>query len=167
MIMVDKPQLRGKKLLDAIEVSLRQLAREKENYVYNASELSRRVGCSRPTLDSKAEFIDKVLTKLGAEKRLKKDHPLFEHLYTRIEQLETDKKILEKELNALREHHVQIYSTLYMQSVDVALLVQPFVRKESVKKGKCILCDQAITDKNDFGKKNTVINIDDHKKKDS
>jgi len=161
--MTKNPQLRGQKLLDALEICLRQLAGEKESYVYNASELARRVGCSRPTLDNKAEFIDSVLTKLGAEKRLKREHPLIEHLHTRIERLEDEKQILKRELDALREHHAQIYSTLYMQSVDAAVLIKPVVEGESIGREGCILCGQALTGDHQFPAKNSVVRLVDCK----
>jgi len=161
--MIKSPQLRGQKLLDAIEVCLRQLAGEKDNYVYNASELSRRIGCSRPTLDNKAEFIDDVLTRIGAEKRLKREHPLIEHLHTRIDRLEREKDLLRRELEALRTHHVEIYSTLYMQSVDAAALIKPVVEAESVRKEECILCGQALTGDHPFPVKSSIIHLADRK----
>ena len=164
--MSKKPQLRGKKLLDAIKISLRQLASENDSYVYNASELARRVGCSRPTLDSKAEFIDEILNKLGAEKRLKRDHPLLEHMYTRIERLEDEKKILNRELEALRAHHAEIYSTLYMHSVDAAVLLKPVVQAESTANEECILCGQELSGSHNFPEEKSVINLADHKKRD-
>jgi len=161
-----KPQIRGKKLLDAIKISLRQLASENDSYVYNASELARRVGCSRPTLDSKAEFIDEILNKLGAEKRLKRDHPLLEHMYTRIERLEDDKKTLNMELEALREHHAQIYSILYMHSVDAAILLKQVVQAESTANEECILCGQGLKNSHKYPERNSVINLADHKNRD-
>lgn len=157
MTKLKKPQLRGQQLLDAIESSLRLLSSENKNYVYNASELSRQVGCSRPTLDKKKEFIDEVLEKIGVEKRIKKDHPLIEHLYTRISKLETEKETLKNELNVLRVHHAKIYSTLYMHSVDVTVLIKGVVEDESVKYGKCILCDGDVNVEYKFPDKNTVI----------
>jgi|APLak6261672214_1056088.scaffolds.fasta_scaffold00239_5 hypothetical protein len=162
--MNNKIQLRGQALLNAIEACLRQLANEKENYVYNESELSRLVGCSRPTLDKKTEFIDEVLIKIGVEKRIKKDHPLMEHLYTRIDNLEADKEKLKKELVALRVHHVKLYSTLYMNSVDMAVLVKPTVEDESIRRGKCILCNSTIKEIHNFKDNTTIIYMTDHKK---
>lgn len=156
---VKKPQLRGQKLLDMIELCLRELAHENNNYVYNASELSRRVGCSRPTLDSKSEFIDNVLNKLGAEKRLKKDHPVLEHFHIRIERLENEKKALEKELDALRVNHARVYSTLYMASVDASVLIKPIVEGESVIRGKCILCDQTVNENHKFHSGSSVTHL--------
>jgi len=117
-------QLRGQALLDKVESCLKQLSSEKEGYIYNASELSRAVGCSRPTLNKHTEFIDKILNKINAGKRIKKDHPLVEHLHTRIDHLELEKEALGKELNALRTHHAKIYSVLYMNSVDGAILIK-------------------------------------------
>jgi hypothetical protein len=162
--MAKKSQLRGQMLLDAIETCLRQLANEKENYVYNASELSRRVGCSRPTLDKKADFIDEVLNKIGGEKRIKKDHPMMEHLYTRIEHLEKEKDFLKKELSVLRAHHAKIYTVLYTNSVDVSVLIKPITEDESIKNGKCILCGTALKENSSFQDSNNVIQLTDHKK---
>lgn len=156
-------QLRGQALLDKIERCLKQLSSEKKGYIYNASELSRSVGCSRPTLNKHTEFIDKILNKINAGKRIKKDHPLVEHLYTRIDSLEAEKERLEKELNALRLNHANIYSTLYVNSVDVAILIKGTVEEESVKHGKCILCDSLAADDHEFPKDDTVIHLSDHK----
>lgn len=161
--MTKKPQLRGQNLLDAIEICLRQLANGNEKYVYNASELARFVGCSRPTLDSKAEFIDKVLTKLGAEKRLKSDHPLIEQFHTRIEYLEAEKKALEKELHALRVHHASIYSTLYLESVNAAVLIKPIIQDESVAAGGCILCGHTLSADFEFPASKSVVRLDDYR----
>jgi DNA repair ATPase RecN len=155
--MTKNKQLRGQALLDAIEDCLRQLANEKENSVYNASELSRRVGCSRPTLDKKAEFIDEVLKKIGGEKRIKKDHPMMEHLYTRIESLEAEKEKLKKELSVLRAHHAKIYSTMYTNSVDVSVLIKPIVEDESIRHEKCILCSGTVKEDHSFQDNNKVI----------
>ncbi len=165
--MAKKPQLRGQKLLDVIEACIRQLAAEKERYVYNASELARLVGCSRPTLNAKADFIDEVLTKIGAEKRRQSEHPLLEQLRERIEDLEADKKTLKKELSALRKNHAKIYSTLLNESVDASLLIKPIVKDESLKLGKCTLCSQKLSEGHKYSSKSTVVHLDDHRKGDS
>lgn len=162
--MGKKPQLRGQKLLDAIELCLKTLASEKENYVYNASELARRVGCSRPSLGSKAKFIDDVLNRIGAEKRLKRDHPLLEHLHTRIEYLENKNSALEKELRILRMHHAEIYTAMYMESVDAAALIRPVVHDESLRAGECILCGHTLPEGFAFPAKSSVIQLSDHRK---
>lgn len=164
LIMNKKKQLRGQALLNAIEQALLDLTTENDKYVYNESELSRRVGCSRPTLDKHAEFIDSVLTKIGAEKRLKKDHPLMAHLYTRIENLESENDQLQKELLALRSHHAKIYSLLFSHSVDMSIFVRPIVENQSIVKGKCILCDSVVKENHIFPRDNKVIQLSDHKK---
>ncbi len=161
--LTNNTQLRGQALLDKIESCLKQLSSEKEAYLYNASELSRAVGCSRPTLNKHTEFIDKILNKINAGKRIKKDHPLVEHLHTSIYHLELEKEALEKELNALRTHHAKIYSVLYMNSVDIAILIKEDIEDESVKYGKCILCDSLVADDHEFPKDGTVIHLSDHK----
>lgn len=161
--MAKNIQLRGQSLLDAIEACLRQLADENEVYVYNASELARRVGCSRLTLGKKGEFIDEILSKIGGEKRIKKDHPMIEHLYTRIERLERDKEKLEKELSALRANHVKIYSKLYMSSADMAVLVKPVVEDESIRQGKCILCNGPVIENHSFHDNSKVMPLTNHK----
>lgn len=162
--MAKTTQLRGQALLNAIESALRQLASEKEDYIYNESELSRRVGCSRPTLDKKTEFIDEVLKQIGAEKRIKKDHPLVEHLYTRIDKLESEKEELKRELNALRSDHANIYATLHRHSVDMSFLIKPIVANESTNKGKCILCSGDLVEAKKAQKENKVVSITSHKK---
>lgn len=157
-------QLRGQALLDSIEACLRQLANEKVDYVYNASELARHVGCSRPTLDKKGKFIDEILSKIGGEKRIKKDHPMIEHLYTSIESLDSDKENLKKEISALRADHVNIYSKLYMNSVDISILIKPILEGESIRHGKCILCNCPVVENHSSQDNSKVINITTHKK---
>ncbi len=161
--MPDKTQLRGQKLLDAIEACIRQLASENERYVYNASEVARLVGCSRPTLNAKTEFIDKVLNKIGAEKRLRSEHPLLEQFRSRIEDLESENKSLVKELDALRKHHAEIYSILLNNSLDASILAKHLVEDESLKRGKCILCNQKVATDHSFPSKSHVIQLDDHR----
>lgn len=157
--MAKNIQLRGQSLLDAIEAGLRQLADENEDYVYNESELSRCVGCSRPTLGKKGKFIDEILSKIGGEKRIKKDHPVIEHLYTSINSLEADKDNLKKELSALRENHAKIYSKLYMNSINMAILIKPTVEDESIRHGKCILCNCPVIENHSSQDNSKVINI--------
>lgn len=162
--MSKQKQLRGQALLDAIEAALRRLANEKDNYIYNESELSRLVGCSRPTLDTKSEFIEEVLKKIGAEKRINKNHPIVAHLDTRISNLENENEQLKKELAALRSHHAKIFSLLYLHSMDMSILVRPIVENECLVKGKCILCDSDVRENHSFPRDNKVIQLSDHKK---
>ncbi len=165
--MAKKPQLRGQKLLDVIEACIKQLASENEGYVYNASELARLVGCSRPTLNAKADFIDEILTKIGAEKRRQSEHPLLEQFRERIEDLESDRKALENELSALCKNHAKIYSTLLNESVDASLLIKPIVEDESLTLGRCILCSQKLSEDHKYPIKGTIVHLDDHRKGDS
>lgn len=162
--MAKPTQLRGQALLDAIEDGLRQLAKEKKNFIYNASELSRCVGCSRPTLDKKAAFIDEILRKIGGEKRISKDHPMMENLYTRIENLEIEKEKLKNELRALRTHHAKIYSALITNSVDMSVLIKPIVEDELIRHGKCVLCAGIVKENHSFQDNSKVISLADHKK---
>ena len=159
--MTKKKQLRGEALKSGIELCLTQLADDNEKYVYNASELSKRVGCSRTTLNKYQDFIDEVLGRMNAEKRLKRDHPLLEQYQYRIEQLEADNKELQMELNALREHHASIYTTLQMQSVDAALLLRPVVQNESRKAKSCILCGHALPVDFEYPQSDSVVQLDD------
>lgn len=161
--MSDKLQIRGQALLSAIENGLRKLSSEKENYVYNSSELSRLIGCSRPTLNKKAKFIDEVLSKIGAEKRIKKDHPMMEHLYTKINFLEEEKVKLTKELNALRQHHAEIYSRLYIHSIGASILFKNIVEAETISAGKCILCDSPIKEGHSFPDNSVIVNMINYK----
>ncbi len=162
--MARKCQLRGQKLLNEIEAGLKYLANKKEKYTYNASELSRHIGCSRPTLNQKASFIDEVLIKIGAEKRLKKTHPSLVHLNAKIDQIENENATLKDELNALRIHHANIYSALYMESVDASILIKPIVKKESIMQGKCILCGED-TQNEQIQKNNLkIIHLHNHQK---
>jgi hypothetical protein len=163
--MSDYKQLRGQALLDLIESSLRKLASGKENYIYNASELSRLTGCSRPTLAKKEAFIDEVLNKIGAEKRIKKDHPMMEHLYSKIKSLEDDNARLTKELTALRQNHVAIYSKLYIHSIGSSVLFKNIIEAETISNGKCILCDTPIKEGHHFPDNSTIVNMIDYKNK--
>jgi len=155
--MIKKKQLRGDKLLKAIDDSLRNLAKDNENYVYNASELSRIVGCSRPTLDSKQEHIEKVLEEVGAIKRTKYEHPVVEQMSNKIQSLENENSSLLKKLEAFRRHHIDIYSNLYTHSADVAYLLQPILESEAISTKQCLLCGQEINEFHSFPKENKII----------
>ncbi|TCS40085.1 hypothetical protein [Reinekea marinisedimentorum] len=152
-------QLRGQNLLDAIEKALIDLSDSDQKYVYNASELARKIGCSRPTLNSKKEFIDSVLEKIGAAKRLKREHPLLEQLHMKIEKLEAEKKALEEDLNALRQNHADIFTRLYRHSSEMSALIRPIAENDSIAAGKCILCSQSIDEGIDFKNRSTVFSI--------
>lgn len=154
--MTKTPQLRGQNLLDAIEKALKELADRNEKFVYNASELARTVGCSRPTLNSKQDFIDKVLNEIGAAKRLNREHPLVEQLNIRIEDLESKNKVLEDELEALRRNHAEIFTRLYRYSGDMACLIKPIAKSESIENGQCILCSQNVSKNTKFEASNVV-----------
>ena len=159
-----RPQLRGQDLLNAIESCIRDLSSQKDNYVYNASEISRLTGCSRPTLNAKAVFIDGVLDKIGAEKRLRNTSPQIEQLYVKINKLEAEKTMLETELNILRKNHAQIYSTLLNHSVDVSVLIAPIVKDESLKQGVCMLCEQPLSSDHVPPATSAVVLLSDHLK---
>ena len=159
-----RPQLRGQDLLNAIENCMRDLSSKKDNYVYNASEIARLTGCSRPTLNAKADFIDSVLDKIGVERRLKSTNPQLERLHVKINKLEAENTKLERELQSLRENHAGIYSTLLNHSVDASVLIAPIVQDESLKQGACVLCKQPVSSDHTVSTTSTVVQLIDHTK---
>lgn len=152
-------QLRGQNLLDAIEKALIDLSDADSKYIYNASELARKVGCSRPTLNSKKEFINSVLTKIGAARRLKREHPVIEQLHIKIEQLEAEKQVLEGDLNSLRQNHAEIYTRLYRYSSDMSVLIKPIAEQESISEEKCILCGQKVDKDHKFDSPTNIVDL--------
>ncbi|MDA8428099.1 MAG: hypothetical protein M0T70_02480 [Geobacteraceae bacterium] len=143
-------QLRGEKLQAVIKEGLIKLATEcgTRRYVYNASELSKEIGVSRPTLQKHEVYIDSVLKEISAERKLTKGSALIDILRAKVDRLSDEKEKLVNELDVLRRNHSKIYESLYYRSIDLAPLVKKIVRVESKTTGRCILCNQPIDTSN-------------------
>lgn len=141
-------QLRGEKLKNALREGIYALADKADKagktYVYNASELSRLIGPSRVTLKSHSDFVDEVLKELKAERRMRTGKAMQQHLLDRNERLETMNKALEREVNTLRTNHAEMFTKLLGSSKDLASLVASYV--ETVKDGKCLLCNSVVSE---------------------
>lgn len=153
--------VRGDKLVlilkDAIKLLAARAAEKSEDYKFNASELHRVTGISRVTIGKYEEEIEQVLEEVKASARIKYGQAHIQQLLNQIDSLESEKKKLKKENDALRIHHADIYSLLYSHSIDSAGLIKTELYKEIEKVGKCILCGAKIENKKT--KNNNIVNI--------
>jgi hypothetical protein len=140
---------RGEKVKELIRDGLRKLAAEAEDgkYTYSASQLSKLIGISRPTLYKYEEYVDEVLKEISADKKFAKGTAVIEFMRGKVARLEAEKQQLKKEVDALRQHHVDIYEALHYQSANLAPLVRPTAVQESKESGRCILCKQEVDEK--------------------
>jgi hypothetical protein len=138
-----KKQMRGDELDEAIIASIKQLAKEAGKQglsKINLTQIAALVGTSRTTLYKKSEFIDECIAKVKSERRLANGSVERERLEHKVQMMQSDIDGLEQKLQALREHHAQLYRRLYANSSDLADLVKPIVIAESVEAGACTLC---------------------------
>lgn len=142
------PQLRGESLKNAIRDGIILLAKKakegRKKYIFNASELTRTIKVSRPSLAKHADVIDEILAKLKSEKRERTGQATFEHLRAIIEKLVNEKDKQRKEIDTMRKHHVDIYSILLESSSSLSCLIKPIVREAYIREGKCIICNSNV-----------------------
>lgn len=155
--MTAKLKLRGKKLEQAIRDGIKTLASQNDNYIYNASELSKFIGTSRVSLNKYRNIIDEVLYVLKAEKRTSTGSMLNEQLLMKIERLELENQNLKKSLASFRGHHVELYQRLYMNSYDMSQLIRPVLVQESIETKNCILCNSEIKQEAINKKTNSIL----------
>lgn len=139
-------QLRGEDLKVAIKKGILDLYKTHgKKYIYNATELSDFIGVSRVTLNKYREFIDNILNQKRLERRKTNNEGLIADLNDKINKLEEEKVELIRELDAMRKHHTEIYSTIYMNSYDAAVLIKAKLQPRDAK--KCYLCGGDIKHK--------------------
>lgn len=137
-------QLRGGLLQQRIEAVMRELAAKAQKagteYVYNASEMARRVPTTRKSLAKHGELVARVLQDLNSRRRMATGEATAEHLRDQIAYLKEQLESRNKVIAGLRAHHVEIYRRFHEHSLDAELLIRPILLVESVEAGECILC---------------------------
>ena len=121
-------------LLDA------EAAREKRAFVYNASKVAALVPASRTTLRRYEPLISSVLQSLKAGRRSSTGEGVLAKLIEDNQRLQRRQTELERELTAIRRHHVAIYRQFQLYSVDVTPLIRPIVESECREAGHCTFC---------------------------
>lgn len=157
-------RLRGDNVVNAIRTGITNLAAMAgKGYKYNASELSRLTGISRPTLQKYSEVVDDVLKEIAANHRKIKGQIVTEQLRDKIARIEEENALLKRELETLRRHHANIYSKLYNRMQSIAPLVKSELALEAVEDGRCIFCNQEV-DETTFTERKKVVNFSSRRK---
>lgn len=152
--MGKEKQVRGDDLRKKIAEGIKRLAAEakaaNKPYTYNASHLAAAIGTSRPTLAKHSDIIDKVLEGLTAKKRMENGEGAIQLLREKVQRLESEKEDLKKELEILRNHHAEIYRSVYYNAGDLEQLIRPIVEEEMLEADRCILCHHQIEEIHDL-----------------
>lgn len=140
-----KKIVRGDQVKELIANGIRKLASAAgREYVFNATELSRFTGVSRPTIYSHSELVDKVLEEVKAQRKLTNGEASAVFLREKVEKVKGESLAFRQELDVLRRHHADIYERLYRASVRLVALIAPEYRSMSLRDGSCVLCRQAV-----------------------
>ncbi|MFC3814973.1 hypothetical protein [Lysobacter sp. GCM10012299] len=148
-------QIRGEALRARILDVIRQLAAEaaaqRLAYVYNASEVARRVPTTRKTLAKHDNTVSKALLDLASRRRQVNGDGTIELLRAQIAKLQEVIKEQEGLIDGLRRHHLEIYSRLRANSIEGELLVRPIVAAEARAMATCPTCQSSIDQKGGGG----------------
>jgi hypothetical protein len=143
-----KLQLRGQALDDRIEAvigELAELAQESGRpYVFNASEVARKVPTTRKSIAKHEERVGRVLEKLDATRRLVTGDATIEHFREQIAHLKSEIAQRDKTILALRSHHVEIYRRFYGASLEGEMLLRPILEQERDEARRCLLCGAGV-----------------------
>lgn len=121
------PQLRGERLRARIAEVVNDLARQCEadgrKYVFNASDVARRVPTTRKSLARADEAVSEILQQLYARRRKVNGDASFAKLREEIVRLsrkaEDDQRLIEQ----LRRNHIAIFSALRGSSVNMGEII--------------------------------------------
>jgi flagellar biosynthesis chaperone FliJ len=164
---VDKVQLRGDELRKKISDVIRDMAEiyQQKNieYVYNASELSRKIGTTRKTLRNHQAFIDVLIEELKVRRRMADGNGTVEALKSQIGLLRNQLIEKDKQLLSLRNHHVEIFKRFHDISLDTEYLIRPVIEKECIELGHCIFCGTEVEKAAMIKRSSNVINFPDQK----
>lgn len=137
-------QLRGDALASRIRDVILELAAEAaeqgSRYVYNASKTAKRVPASRTTLQRYDHVVAATVQSIRAGRRTSSGEAIVEKLRADNARLQERQNELQREVLALRRHHIAIYRQFQLHSVDVALLIRPVIEQECIDAGHCTLC---------------------------
>lgn len=144
-----RKQLRGEQLSDRIRTVIHELADEAaklgKSYVFNASEVSTRIPASRTTLRRYEHVVSETLKSMKAARRSTSGEALIAMFRAQIERLQADLAVAQRQVQALRQHHVEIYRRFHHSSVDVSPLLMPLLAEECKEASFCLFCGGDIS----------------------
>jgi len=157
----NRSQLRGEKLLKRIQAVIRELyvhsSKSGKLYVYNATIVSKEVPTTRRTLARYDKEIDKLLSELNAGRRTSNGEATIEVLRDKVEDLNEKLEEKDKVISALRNHHLNLFKILHINSVNGKELIRPVLNQESKEYGACLMCGSEL---NSLDKKANVVGIE-------
>ena len=139
-----RQQLRGEKLLTRIKAVIKELyiqsSKNGRKYVYNATQVSQEVPTTRRTLARYDDEIENLLSELDAGRRTSNGEATIEILRDKVEDLRGKLREKEEIIAALRNHHLDIFKTLHLNSIEGKELIRPILDQESKELGVCLMC---------------------------
>lgn len=145
-----KRQLRGEELEQRIELVIRELAAEirdaGKEYMYNASAVARRVPTTRKTLRRHDRLISRIVEDLAARRRMASGVVGLEQFRDQVSRLKEELAERDKVIQALREHHIEMYARFHGHSLEGEALLRPILEIECSEAGRCILCGGEVRD---------------------
>ncbi len=142
-------QIRGEELAGRIRTVIRELADEAarlgKGYVYNASVVSARVPASRTTLRRYDHVVSEALKSLKAGRRSSSGEALIAMFRSQNERLQKELVAAQRQVHALRQHHVEIYRRLHLGSADITPLLKPILAEECNDASVCLFCGGDIS----------------------
>lgn len=144
-----RKQLRGEELSDRIRTVIHELADEAaklgKGYVFNASEVSVRVPASRTTLRRYEHVVSETLKSMKAGRRSTSGEALIAMFRAQNERLQEELAVAQRQVQALRQHHVEIYRRFHHSSADITPLLTPILVEECKEASVCLFCGGDIS----------------------
>ncbi|RZZ87141.1 MULTISPECIES: hypothetical protein [Pseudoxanthomonas] len=144
-----RKQLRGEELSGRIRTVIHELADEAaklgKGYVFNASEVSARVPASRTTLRRYDHVVAETLKSLKAGRRSTSGEALIALFRAQNERLQEELAVAQRQVQALRQHHVEIYRRFHHSSADITPLLTPLLAEECKEASACLFCGGDIS----------------------
>ena len=144
-----RKQLRGEELSDRIRAVIHELADEAakigRGYVFNASEVSARVPASRTTLRRYEHVVSETLKSMKAGRRSTSGEALIAMFRAQNERLQEELAVAQRQVLALRQHHVEIYRRFHHSSADITPLLTQILVEESKEASACLFCGGDIS----------------------
>lgn len=139
-----RKQLRGdalaRRIKEVIKDSSAEAAKNGRPFVYNASKVAKLVPASRTTLRRYDRVISAALQSLKAGRRSSSGEARSASDRAEVERLRHRLSELERELIAIRRHHVMIYRQFQLYSVDVTPMIRPIIETECREADHCTFC---------------------------
>lgn len=137
-------QLRGPGVIKAIRSGIKSLWQEAEqrgeSYVYNASELSRRIGITRKTIRKYEKVVTAELDEIEAERRTSTGSKTIIECKTTIARLRKELESRETDIDGLRRAFIALADEIQAESVDIGALLRATRKGCDVANGRCPVC---------------------------